>query len=178
MKWSALPSEQAQRYIEASLRDGLELSKEVLETLELSRYDLCAGTSEALDSGDLTQFAVGTARPTVIGARLAAELCARFPTRWLVLEMPLAHPTDRFVENSEDEGLVVWHESVYAVCRLEEGPERARWILLQHDSSFSYRAFLTDHEFPPLSADGQSIGVEAIVVGAYDGEGVVAAVRR
>ncbi|WP_369636222.1 hypothetical protein [Nocardia sp. JMUB6875] len=95
-----------------------------------------------------------------------------------MVEMPLAHPTDRFVESSEDQGLVVWHKSVYAVCCLDEGPERARWILLQHDPSFSYRAFVIDHEFPPLSADARSIGVEAIVVGAYDGEGVVAAIRR
>ncbi|NNH73729.1 hypothetical protein HLB23_28400 [Nocardia uniformis] len=177
MIWSLLPHSVAGAYVGEALRSGLDLSMTALAARPLREYRYFAGISSDPSGSRLSDFTTGKSWPTVVGKRLADDLAVRFPSSQLVVEMPLAKPTDHFVENGADEGLVVWNDSVYAVCRLDEGPQRARSVLLEHDPSFLYNAFVIDgaRPFPAVVADDTGDWLEVILIGAYDGEGVVGA---
>ena len=183
VKWLRLAPEPAQSYVDNCLRHGLALSQAAVAVRqEQTAFEYYAGVSiDSIDVEDerLLRFDYGNLWPSVFPGGLATDLCARFPTSQLIVEIPIARPSDPFIQrciNEGDTGIITWQDEVYAHTRLDQGPQHVARVL--RHASFHYTAFVISGTAPFPAATIADTAFDAILLDAYDGEGAVGAFQH
>lgn len=174
-------SGQAIEYARVNLSDGLSLSQVSMPVLDgMSAVALVPDGASSERVLDFMHGGLGRCDINEVAAMLGRE----FQGASLVVELPLWRPDDPGIPDGAH-SVIVCGDEVYAACSLG-GPSAAiETTLRMADPSFMYRAFIlmSETEFredacPPDLVDSKAATVNAILVGAYDGEGFVFARKR
>lgn len=114
-------------------------------------------------------------------SEVAVLLSQRFPSGWVIVELPLWRPTDPGIEEGALHTLICGSE-VYAACSLDVPPTRVEATLRTADPSFMYNAIIVENigggdlsGCPTGWVECGTARICAALIGAYDGEGFVLA---
>lgn len=169
------------KYARANLKDGLSLSRLSMSVLDgMTAVALVPDRASSERALDFKHGGLGRCDISEVAAMLGRE----FQRASLIVELPLWRTDDPGISD-EASGVMVCGDEVYAVCSLDGSNDAIETTLRMADPSFMYRAFVLTSEMefregacPPDLVESKAASVDAILVGAYDGEGFVFARQR
>jgi hypothetical protein len=162
------------------LSSGLSLSRTLLVRIPdwVLGMSAVAGDSESMPArADLRTGGTGGANPC---AQLAEEVVAKWPAAHVVVEMPLASPSDPYLDTVAFQ-TVTCGEEVYAVAETRAGATAVERALRAADPSGPYLALIAmareapDVGCPHSRLNSGLLRPVRLIVGAFDGEGFLLA---
>lgn len=164
-------------WLRESLANGLSLGRRVGELVPTSFMEIEA-IATSTDRVRLLEFSRGGLAAADTWTFIAQELHRRFRDCHLFVELPLVQPSDRFLEH-RPYSYVQCDNELYAVVSLAAQSSSVETVLRSSDPSMTYNAVVMSgvgvSRCPVEDLDRGDARVEAVVVGAYDGEGALLA---
>lgn len=162
-------------FVRSTLEQGLSVGRTLCDCLSGSPSIAAITDSPELQSRLRRPEAGGLIGKAVAPSELGSSVVGRWPRSLVVVEMPLARPGDPSVEAAHEIARVCADE-VYAVARAGDGTQAVTRVLEATDPAFGFVASILS-DGPEAAGQLQasdwltSRQLQAVLVGAYDGEG-------
>ena len=176
MKRAPIDRSSALPWLWEVLRSSLSMAEVLLSQLSELQPDVVALVGDTVPPGRQLMPGTGGTGGYNPCVELAADIRLRWPKALLVVEMPLARPSDPFLGTSPV-AIRTCGEEVYALASVNASADEVEQVLRMADPSSPYVALValdsmqSELACPTDALRSGRLQPMSVIVGAFDGEG-------